>query len=87
MAEGQDEDETLELIVEFHRGVTEDAARAAIAQVGATVRRKMRTDSPADVTLLVYVPTDRMAEIESKLRGTGDVLRTERNTGGFHIAG
>lgn len=83
----ENEDAPSELIVEFHRGVSEDAARQAISAAGGTVRRKMRTDSPAEVTLLVYAPEGELAEFEAKLRASGDVLRTERNAGGFHIAG
>lgn len=87
MSERGDEPQISELIVEFHRGVSEDDARALVLGAGCTVRRRMRSDSLAEVTLLVSVPEAEMSKVESKLQGARDVARTERNAGGFFIAG
>ena len=77
--------ETGELMVMFRAGVTEDAARAVVAAAGATVRRRMRTDGPDEVLLLVKVPTGQLSAVESGLGSHPDVLSTERNHGGFSI--
>ena len=87
MSEPRDEEQLSELIVEFHRGVSEDEARAVVLNVGGSIRRRMRSDSPAEVTLLVRVPEGELSEIEAKLSRSRDVARTEKNVGGFFIAG
>lgn len=75
--------ETNELMVRFKTGVTEDIARAAVKRAGATVRRRMRTDFPAEVLLLVRVPAGTMTETEAKLKGYPVVVSTEVNEDGF----
>lgn len=80
------EDQTPELIVEFERGVSEETARRLVEAAGGTVRRKMRTDVSSQVMLLVRVPSGDVASLEAKLSSEEDVVRTERNAGGFHIA-
>lgn len=73
--------EVQELMVKFKRGVSEDAARRTCEGAGGTVRRRMRTDRPDEVMLLV-----RVQDVEAsaqKLRGHPDVELTEANHGGY----
>jgi hypothetical protein len=77
--------ETGELMVTFRPGVSEDAARSVAAAAGATVRRRMRTDGPEEVLLLVKVPTGQLSAVESGLGSHPDVVAVERNHGGFSI--
>ena len=78
--------DTGELIVTFRAGVSEDAAKKQVEGAGATVRRRMRTDSPDEVMLLVRVPGGQMDAVESAMRASSDVASTERNQGGFSIS-
>lgn len=78
--------ETGELIVKFKSGVSEDAARTRVEGAGATVRRRMRTDGPDEVMLLVRVPADQLGEVEARMQAADDVERIERNQGGFSIS-
>lgn len=77
--------ETNELIVTFKRGMSEDIARAAVKGAGATVRRRMRTDFPSEVMLLVKVDASKVAETEAKLKSLPSVVATEPNKGGFGV--
>lgn len=81
------EEQLSELIVEFERGVSEATARRLVEAAGATVRRKMRTDASDQVMLLVRVSSEDVDALETTLAGEEDVVRTERNEGGFHVAG
>src|SRR5438045_1857364 len=49
----EQQEQTEELIVTFRRGISEDIARAAVKGAGGNVRRRMRTDYPNEVQLLV----------------------------------
>jgi hypothetical protein len=81
MAEANSQD-TNELIVTFKRGISEDIARAAVKAAGGTVRRRMRTDFPQDIVLLVRAP-GKVSELESKMKAMPSVVATEINQGGF----
>ena len=74
---------TQELIVEFKRGVTEDAARGVVGASGGTVRRRMRTDHADQVMLLVRVPSGAAETAERGLARDASVSRVEPNQGGF----
>jgi hypothetical protein len=75
--------EPLELMVGFRRGIAEDAARKVVERAGATVRRRMRTDSADEVMLLIRVADGALEAVEKALGADPSVARTERNTGGF----
>lgn len=77
--------ETGELIVAFTAGVDEDTARAAVEAAGGKVRRRMRTDGPDEVMLLVKAP-EGLDALEAAMQGHPKVARTERNQGGFTIS-
>ncbi len=70
-----------ELIVEFKRGTPESTARAGILGVGATVRRRMKTDSPDLVTLLVRLGSG--ADTKARISGLASVQRVEDNDGSY----
>ena len=74
--------DSLELIVKFRRGVTEDGAREAVLQAGGQVRRRMRGDRDDEVTLLVRADG---GAIERTLSRHPDVTHTEPNHDGFGI--
>lgn len=74
-----------ELMVTFKRGVSEDIARAAIRGAGAAVRRRMRTDFPNEVMLLVKIDPAKMGELEARLKALPSVSSTELNQGGFGV--
>jgi hypothetical protein len=74
---------TNELIVRFKNGISEDVARAAVTRVGGTVRRRMRTDFPKEVMLLVRVGGGKLEEADQKLKAMPSVLSTEVNQGDF----
>lgn len=76
--------ETGELIVGFVKGVDEDAARAAVEAAGGKVRRRMRTDGPDEVMLLVKAP-EGLDALEAAMKSNSDVASTERNQGGFGV--
>jgi hypothetical protein len=73
--------ETNELMVRFRRGVTEDAARKIAEASGGVVRRKMRTDRPDEIMLLVRV--EDLKKVDSALKTHADVEGTEANHGGY----
>lgn len=75
--------ETGELIVKFKSGVSEDDARNTAAGAGATVRRRMRTDGPDEVMLLLRVPEGALDKVEKAMKAHAQVELTERNQGGF----
>lgn len=75
--------ETGELIIKFKRGVTEDDARSAVTAASGTVRRRMRTDGPDEVMLLVRVKDGGLDALESAMKSNAQVELTERNQGGF----
>ncbi len=75
--------ETGELIIKFKRGVTEDDARDAATAAGGTVRRRMRTDGPDEVMLLVRVKDGGLDALEASMKANTQVELTERNQGGF----
>lgn len=74
--------EVKELIVKFKSGITEAVARAAVKGAGASVRRRMRTDTPNEVMLLVKFDGDAKA-VEAKFKSYPSVLSTEVNQDGF----
>jgi hypothetical protein len=74
-----------ELMVRFRMGVSEDIARAAVRSAGATVRRRMRTDFPNEVLLLVKVEPGKMGEVEERMKALPSVVSTEQNQGGFGV--
>lgn len=74
-----------ELIVRFKQGVPENIARAAATSAGATVRRRMRTDFPNEVMLLVRADASSLAAVEAKLKAYPSVLTTEPNGEGFGV--
>lgn len=78
-------EETEELIVTFRRGVSEDIARAAVKGAGGTVRRRMRTDYPNEVQLLVRAQPGALAELETRMKALPSVVSTEVNQGGFGV--
>jgi hypothetical protein len=78
--------DTNELIVTFKRGISEDIARAAVKAAGGTVRRRMRTDFPQDIVLLVRA-SGKVAELETKMKSMPSVVSTEINQGGFGVRG
>ncbi|MBK6688177.1 MAG: hypothetical protein IPG45_27125 [Deltaproteobacteria bacterium] len=71
----------LELMVKFRRGVEESAARQIAEAAGATIRRRMRTDRPDEVMLLLRVKD--LEATDQKLRGHADVELIEANHGGY----
>lgn len=73
---------TQELIVRFQKGTSEDDARKIAESAGTKVRRRMRGDSPDEVTLLLRVEGDVKAT-EKQLKGHKSVDLTEINHGGF----
>ena len=77
--------ETGELIVKFVAGVDEDAARGVVEGAGGKVRRRMRTDGPEEVMLLVRIEDGQLAALESEMNAHAQVEMTERNQGGFGI--
>ena len=74
-----------ELIVTFKRGISEDIARAAVKGAGGSVRRRMRSDNPADLMLLVKVESGSLEEVDKKMKAYPSVLTTEVNQGGFGV--
>ncbi|MCK6549955.1 hypothetical protein L6R52_29245 [Myxococcota bacterium] len=78
-----DTNTTNELIVRFKSGISEDVARAAVARAGATVRRRMRTDFPNEVMLLVRTGAGKLEEVDQKMKAMPSVISTEVNQGGF----
>jgi hypothetical protein len=79
--EGQAE----ELIVTFRRGVSEDIARAAVKGAGGSVRRRMRTDYPNEVQLLVRAQPGTLKDLDAKVKALPSVVSTEINQGGFGV--
>ena len=75
--------ETGELIVRFKKGVSEDDARAAITKTGASVRRRMRYDTDDEVMLLVRQGSEKLKDLESKLKANASVTFLELNRGDF----
>lgn len=78
--------ETGQLMVEFVAGVDEDTARAAVEAAGGKVRRRMRTDGPGEVMLLVKAPGGLDA-LEAAMKAHPKVARTERDQDGYSISG
>ena len=76
--------EIKELIVKFKHGISEAVARAAVKGAGATVRRRMRTDTPNEVQLLVKFDGDAK-DVEAKFKAYPSVLSTEINQDGFSV--
>jgi hypothetical protein len=74
-----------ELIVTFRRGISEDIARAAVKGAGGSVRRRMRTDYPNEVQLLVRAQPGGLQALETKMKALPSVMTTEINQGGFSI--
>ncbi len=74
-----------ELIIKFNSGVSEDDAQAAVKAAGATVRRKMRTDEPEEIMLLVRVAHGGMEAVEKAMADDENVEMTERNQDGFSV--
>jgi hypothetical protein len=76
--------DTKEIIVKFKHGISEAVARAAVSGAGATVRRRMRTDTPNEVMLLVKVDGE-VGAVEAKLKKYPSVLSTEINSGDYGV--
>ena len=74
--------ESQELIVRFKKGVSEDDAKKIAEGASAKVRRRMRGDSPDEVTLLLRI-AGNVSDVESELKKNSSVIYTEQNTGGF----
>ena len=74
-----------ELIVKFKHRISEAVARAAVKGAGASVRRRMRTDTPNEVMLLVKVDSGSVEDAEAKFKSYPSVLSTEVNQDGFGI--
>src|SRR5262249_34446203 len=74
-----------ELIITFRRGISEDIARAAVKSAGGNVRRRMRTDYPNEVQLLVRSQPGGLKELEAKVKSLPSVVSTEVNQGGFGV--
>jgi len=72
-----------ELIVRFVSGVPEDDARAAIASLGCSVRRRMRDDSASIVTLLVRGSKAAIEAAAARLAADARVDLVEKNAGGY----
>jgi hypothetical protein len=81
----EQEGQVEELIVTFRRGVSEDIARAAVKGAGGTVRRRMRTDYPNEVQLLVRAQPGGLSALETKMKSLPSVVTTEVNQGGFGV--
>ena len=77
--------DTKEFIVKFKLGVSEDIARAAIKGAGATVRRRMRTDFPNEVMLLVRVDSGSATDMEAKIKSYPSVVSTEVNQDDYGV--
>ena len=77
--------DTAELIIRFNRGVDEAAAQSVVAQLGGTVRRRMRTDHDDEVMLLVKVPADDARQRAQQAAGHPQVSMVEVNSDGFSI--
>lgn len=71
-----------ELIVRFAPGATEDEARSLALSLGATVRRRMRSD-PGEVLLLLKMDPKTVADVEARLTAHPKVAAVEPNHGGF----
>jgi hypothetical protein len=76
--------EVKELIVKFKHGISEAVARAAVKGAGASVRRRMRTDTPNEVMLLVKFDGE-IKDVEAKFKSYPSVLSTEVNQDGFGV--
>lgn len=76
---------TVELMVKFERGFSEEDARTLMNAAGGAIRRRMRTDHEDEVMLLVRLPRDRVDVIESDLGQHPKVTLVERNEGGYGI--
>ena len=77
--------ETIEIMVKFERGFSEENARTLMGAAGGSIRRRMRTDHEDEVMLLVKLPRDRIDAVESDLKLHPNVTLVERNAGGFGI--
>ena len=70
-----------ELIVAFQRGTTENQARASVEGCGAQIRRRMRTDHPDQVTLLVRIEPQQADALKAALKGQVEYI--EDNDAGY----
>lgn len=68
-----------QVIIDFVGGTAEDAARATVARHGGAVRRRMRSDDPARVRLLVTIDDD------AGLAREPSVERLERDEPNFGV--
>lgn len=69
----------IELIVDFRPGTTEDDARAVVSRCGGSTRRRMRSDDPALVRLLVKVEDASIARDPA-------VARVEKNEPNYGVS-
>ncbi|HJL40447.1 MAG TPA: hypothetical protein RMG48_04025 [Myxococcales bacterium LLY-WYZ-16_1] len=72
-----------ELIIRFEDDTDESAARVVAAALGCSVRRRMRTDDPEQVQLLVKVEEGSLEECKQAFEGRDEVVHVEVNAGGF----
>lgn len=72
-----------ELIVMFEDETDESAARVVAAALGCTVRRRMRTDDPEQVQLLVQVQDGTVEEAKTAFEGRDEVVHVEVNSADY----
>ncbi len=72
-----------ELIVSFHRGTTEPKARSVVESAGAQVKRRMRSDHPTDVILLVESQEADAEHLKAALHQSNEISDIEVNHAGF----
>lgn len=72
-----------ELIVRFTAGITAEAAEQTVADLGGSVRRRMRTDGPDQVQLLVKVPQADLDARTKQFEARPEVDWVEVNSDGY----
>lgn len=77
--------ETVELIVEFQPGVSEEDARTLVTGTGAKIRRRMKGDSDEHLMLLVRYDGSDAASGQSRLEKDKAVKRIEVNRKDYGI--
>ena len=76
---------TAELIIQFHRGVDESAATGVVEGLGGTTRRRMRSDHPDQIMLLVKVSADDVERRAQEAARNPYVAMVEVNKDGFSV--
>ena len=75
--------ETSELIVEFSRGCDEAHAPKVAEAAGATVDRRLRSDHPDLVMLLIRFDAGAADRVRRTIDADPKVVRSEPNSGGY----